>query len=70
MAYVYKHIRKDRNEVFYIGIGTQDKFKRAFSKIKRNDFWRNIASKTEYEVVIIYDGLTWEEACLKEIELI
>jgi len=23
MAYVYKHIRMDKNEVFYIGIGTE-----------------------------------------------
>lgn len=38
MAYVYKHIRKDLNEVFYIGIGSQDKYKRAFSLLKRNSF--------------------------------
>ena len=34
MAYVYKHTRLDTNEVFYIGIGSQNKYKRAFSLIK------------------------------------
>lgn len=30
MAYVYRHIRLDKNEVFYIGIGTDTKnYKRA-----------------------------------------
>lgn len=70
MAYVYKHTRKDNGEVFYIGIGTQDKYKRAFSLIKRNNFWKNITNKTEFLVEIIYDGLSWEDACIKEIELI
>ena len=70
MAYVYKHTRLDTNEVFYIGIGSQNKYKRAFSLIKRNSFWRNITSKTEFLVEIIQDGLTWEQACEKEKELI
>lgn len=70
MAYVYKHTRLDTNEVFYIGIGTQDKYKRAFSLIKRNKFWQNIVSKTDFLVEIIQDGLSWEEACKKEKETI
>ena len=70
MAYVYKHTRLDTNEVFYIGIGSQNKYKRAFSLIKRNSFWRNITSKTEFLVEIIQDGLSWEQACEKEKELI
>lgn len=70
MAYVYKHIRLDTNEVFYVGIGTQDKYKRAFSKRSRNVFWKNITSKTEYLVEIISDNITWEEACIKEKQLI
>ena len=70
MAYIYKHIRLDTNEIFYIGIGSQDKYKRAFSLIKRNKFWKNIVSKTEFKVEIIEDGLTWEQACEKEKELI
>jgi hypothetical protein len=34
IGYVYKHIRKDTNEVFYIGIGKTEK--RAYNKICRN----------------------------------
>lgn len=70
MAYIYKHTRVDKGEIFYIGIGNQDKYKRAFVTQKRNKFWKNVVSKTEYIVEIIEDGLTWEEACKKEIELI
>lgn len=70
MAYVYKHVRLDTNEVFYIGIGIQDKYKRAFSKRSRNAFWKNITSKTEYLVEIISDNITWEEACIKEKQMI
>lgn len=37
MAYVYRHIRLDKNEVFYIGIGSDDKghYYRANSKNKK-----------------------------------
>ena len=38
MAYVYKHTRLDTNEIFYIGIGSDNSFNRAFSKKKRNNF--------------------------------
>ncbi len=70
MAYIYKHIRLDTNEVFYVGIGVQDEFKRAFTKQKRNKFWHNIVNKTSYTIVIVEDNLSWEEACLREKELI
>jgi hypothetical protein len=71
MAYVYRHIRIDKNEPFYIGIGKDDTYKRAYqsSKTKRSDFWHNIASKG-YEVEILIDNLTWEQACEKEKEFI
>jgi hypothetical protein len=71
MAYVYRHIRIDKNEPFYIGIGKDNTYKRAFqsSKTKRSDFWHNIASKG-YEVEILMDNLTWEQACEKEKEFI
>ena len=71
MAYVYRHIRLDKNEPFYIGIGKDDTYKRAYqsSKTKRSDFWHNIASKG-YEVEILIDNLTWEQACEKEKEFI
>ena len=71
MAYVYRHIRLDKNEPFYIGIGKDATYKRAYqcSKTKRSEFWHNIASKG-YEVEILMDNLTWEQACEKEIEFI
>jgi hypothetical protein len=72
MAYLYRHIRLDKNEPFYIGIGDNDgnNYKRAFSKQDRNKHWRNIVAQTPYEIEILLDDLTWNEACSKEIEFI
>lgn len=71
MAYVYKHIREDKKEIFYIGIGKIKNYKRAYEKNKsRNPLWENIVKKTDYTVEIIVDNLSWEEACNKEKELI
>jgi hypothetical protein len=68
MAIVYKHIRKDTNMVFYIGIGKSEK--RAYSKRQRNKHWRGVVNKHGYDVEIIQEGLSWEEAQKVEIELI
>jgi hypothetical protein len=71
MAYLYRHIRLDKNEPFYIGIGKSDSdFKRAYSNKCRNVYWNNIVSQTEYRVEIMISDITWEEACQKEIEFI
>jgi hypothetical protein len=70
MAYVYKHIRNDTNEIFYIGIGDDKNYDRAYQKKSRNLFWKHIINKTSYSVEIIEDNLSWENACLKEIEYI
>jgi hypothetical protein len=68
MAVVYQHIRLDNNEVFYVGIGKSQK--RAYDKRGyRSIYWRNIAKKG-FIVEILYDNLSWEEACEKEKELI
>lgn len=67
MAIVYQHIRLDKNEVFYVGIGEFES--RAYDKIFRTKYWKNIAKKG-YDVEIIFDDLTWEQACQKERELI
>jgi len=69
-TYVYRHIRLDKNEPFYIGIGTDSKYQRAYSKHSRNIFWNRVVSKTRYEVEILLDNLTKKEAKLKEIEFI
>jgi len=72
MAYLYRHIRLDKNEPFYIGVGSDEvgKYKRAYNIHNRSKFWKNIISKTKYEVEIVLDNITWEEACQKEIEFI
>jgi group I intron endonuclease len=70
MAYVYRHIRKDKDQVFYIGIGTRKGNHRAKSKSSRNKIWNNIVSKTEYEVEIIFEDIELSFAVEKEIEFI
>ena len=68
MAYLYRHIRLDKNEPFYIGIAKTDR--RLISKQNRNKHWHNIVNKCGYEAEILIDDLTWDEACKKEIEFI
>jgi hypothetical protein len=68
MAVVYRHIRLDKNEVFYVGIGKTEA--RAYKTQSRNSHWKNITNKTDYRVDILFDDLTWDEACKKEIEFI
>lgn len=68
--YVYKHVRLDKNEPFYIGIGSTKNYARAFSKSIRNNIWEKITNKTEYSVEILYENLTIEEAKSIEVELI
>jgi hypothetical protein len=68
--YLYRHIRLDKNEPFYIGIGCKANYRRSNEKTCRNPHWKNIASKTDYKVNIMFDNLTFEQACEKEIEMI
>ena len=70
MAYIYKHIRTDKNEVFYVGIGNDKKYQRAYDKRKRTQLWKNIINKTDYIIEIVEDGLTWEQACEGETKWI
>lgn len=71
MAYVYRHIRLDKNEPFYIGIGNDEKnYSRAKERYNRNGLWKIIANKSEIEVEILVDGLTYKEAQEKEKEFI
>jgi hypothetical protein len=71
MAYLYRHIRKDKDQVFYIGIGTDDngKYSRAKSK-NRNKYWHRIVNNTDYEIEIMLDDITFNEALEKEKEFI
>jgi hypothetical protein len=68
MAYLYRHIRKDLNVPFYIGIGKN--IERAYSKINRNNHWNSIINKTDYEVEILFDEIEYDYAKIKEIEFI
>ena len=70
MAYVYKHIRLDNNDIFYIGIGSDEGYYRANSKRNRNKHWENVVNKCDYSVEIIYSGIDYNTAKKIEIELI
>ena len=64
---VYIHIRPDINEPFYVGKGIP---KRDKSKYGRNQYWHNIVNKNNgiFESKILFEGLSEEEALLKERE--
>jgi len=70
--YLYRYIRLDKNEPFYIGIGKTKNYKRAYEKYKcdRSLFWFKITEKTNYRIDILLDNLTKQEAVKKEIEFI
>ena len=71
MAYLYRHIRLDKNQPFYIGISNvDDDYKRAYKKTCRNKHWTNIVKSTNYDVEILIDNLTIEQAKDKEKEFI
>jgi hypothetical protein len=72
MAYLYRHIRLDKNVPFYVGIGDDKEglYKRAFTRTSRNVYWRNIVKVTDYDVEILLDNLSWKDACEKEKEFI
>lgn len=71
--YLYRHIRLDKNEPFYIGIGTKTlrcQYERANSKASRSSIWKNIVKKTEYEIEILLESDDYEFIKQKEIEFI
>lgn len=61
---LYFHINPVKNEVFYIGIGSKI---RAYSKHNRNNWWKNTVNKYGYEVQIIKDNITLEQANIAEM---
>jgi hypothetical protein len=68
MPIVYQHIRKDTNEIFYVGIGKKES--RAYEYESRNTHWHNIVNKCEFEVEILVRDISWEEAKKEEKRLI
>lgn len=78
--FLYRHIRLDKNEPFYIGIGTKLKketrnnkviYKRAYDTPKRrNKIWKDITKKTSFEVEILLESDNYSFILQKEIEFI
>lgn len=65
--YVYEWYIVETNEIFYVGKGTG---KRKTEIHNRNEYFKNVYNKYKCDVRIIYDNLTNEESCQKEIERI
>jgi len=57
MGYVYRHIRLDNGNPFYIVISNScdGRYKRANAKTKRNNLWAKITDKTNYEIEILFE---------------
>ncbi|NCD06237.1 MAG: hypothetical protein EOL97_08965 [Spirochaetia bacterium] len=80
LYYVYRHIRLDTNEVFYVGMGKKKpdseikgyntEYSRAFERAKRTAFWKNIATKTEIRVEILIESDNLNFIKNKEVEFI
>jgi hypothetical protein len=76
--YLYRHIRLDKNEVFYVGIGKKAKeynghrteYKRAYTSYKRTKFWKQIVNKTEYRVEIMLESDNLDFIKEREVEFI
>jgi hypothetical protein len=75
--YIYRHIRPDTNEVFYIGKGNNANSKKPlYGRMniikKRNKIWQSIVSKNNgiYKAEILFECGTEEECNRKEIEFI
>jgi hypothetical protein len=56
----YYHKRLDTNEIFYVGIGEPY---RPYEYTSRNPHWHHIVDKVGYEVIVIKENISWEEAC-------
>lgn len=71
MPYIYRHIRLDKNEPFYIGISKKDDgYRRAFTKKNRNLIWNSIVNRIDYYVEILFEHDDLALILDKEIEFI
>jgi hypothetical protein len=72
--YIYRHIRLDKNQPFYIGIGKRKEFDFSYCRANRltyrNKIWNDIYSKTDIRIDILLDNLTHEQVNEKEKEFI
>jgi hypothetical protein len=67
MAVVYQHLKKDNDEIFYIGIGDND---RPYKTCGRNKHWHNVVNKHGYKIEILIEDISWELAVDYEVALI
>lgn len=78
MYYCYRHIRLDKKQPFYIGIGKCNmnvntflsRYYRMHNKIGRNDIWNKITQKSEWVAEILYESNNLDEIKKKEMEFI
>jgi hypothetical protein len=75
--YVYQHIREDKNEIFYIGIGTKSKQDLKYNSYSRasnihydNSIWLKIVAKTTWKFEILFESDNRKEVEQIEIDLI
>ena len=69
MALVYRHRRKDTNTIFYVGI-SKDYYRPYADGRYRNKIWNRIVKKTDYNVEIISENISYEDAIELEVLLI
>jgi hypothetical protein len=71
--FLYRHIRIDTNEPFYVGVGKKrprSQYERAYSKRDRNKYWKHIFALTEIVVEILFETDDRDLILSKEIEFI
>lgn len=75
--FLYRHIREDNNEVFYVGFGTVNpkgkkettRYPRAYVT-RRTTLWGNVVRKTKYKTEIFFESDNFNLITEKEIEFI
>jgi len=70
MAIVYTHRKPNNGEIFYVGIASDVRPRRPFVATQRNKWWLNTYNKYGFDVDIVADDITWEEAIRAEMFLI
>lgn len=74
--YIYRHVRPDTNQVFYVGRGMEytcsTPLRRAFDTRRRNKYWEYIVRKNNgmYDVEIMFWSDSRDEILRKEQEFI
>lgn len=76
--FLYRHIRLDRNEPFYVGIGTKKQwytdhkteYRRAYERTNRTKYWKNIINKSDFDVEILAESSDYDFIKEREIEFI